>query len=156
MTAVILRGNTVAVCLIILVAACGLVTYFPSMLLLKFRRIHLIGTQIITLPAQVGRRSVINCYLCRHTQMQKAYLSCLEAVNSSRLLPCLLGASPDLAVQPSPAQCALSPGSSWQQAAAAGRQRVAERSSTLHCMAPCVRLCPVWGTRGLWSSCDPN
>lgn len=51
MTAVILRGNTVAVCLIILVAACGLVTYFPSMLLLKFRRIHLIGTQIITLPA---------------------------------------------------------------------------------------------------------
>lgn len=44
MTAFILLGSTVAVCLIILVAACGLVIYFPSVLLLKFRRIHLIGT----------------------------------------------------------------------------------------------------------------
>lgn len=67
MTVVILRSNTVAVCLIILVAACGLVIYFPSMLLLKFRRIHLIGTQIVTLPAQAGIRSMINCYLHRRT-----------------------------------------------------------------------------------------
>lgn len=66
MTTVILRSNTVAVCLIILVAACGLI-YFPSMLLLKFRRIHLIGTQIVTLPAQAGIRSMINCYLHRRT-----------------------------------------------------------------------------------------
>lgn len=44
MTAVILLGSTVAVCLIILVAACGLVIYFPSVLFLKFRGIHLIGT----------------------------------------------------------------------------------------------------------------
>lgn len=44
MTAVILLGSTVAVSLIILVAACGLVIYFPSVLLLKFRGIHLIGT----------------------------------------------------------------------------------------------------------------
>lgn len=44
MIAVILLGSTVAVCLIILVAACGLVIYFPSVLLLKFRGIQLIGT----------------------------------------------------------------------------------------------------------------
>lgn len=35
MTAFILLGSTVAVCLIILVAACGLVIYFPSVLLLQ-------------------------------------------------------------------------------------------------------------------------
>lgn len=44
MTAVTLLGSTVAVCLIILVAACGLIIYLPSVLLLNSRRIHLIGT----------------------------------------------------------------------------------------------------------------
>lgn len=53
MTAVILLGSTVAVCLIILVAACSnqLVIYFPSVLFLKFRGIHLIGTKIFNLSA---------------------------------------------------------------------------------------------------------